>query len=170
MRKMHAAGAVLLVGALVSCAPRQAPPAPTPPAPTAQPRHEPPRQPPPPAPAAWEDAPLTPGDWRYSSGDNGSAASYGTLFALRCDPGGRVTFLLSGAEGEAIIVRTSDGDRSLAAQPHREGLVAALPASDGLLDRIVFSRGRFAVEADGAQRLILPSWAEPARVIEDCRG
>jgi hypothetical protein len=45
-----------------------------------------------------------------------------------------------------------------------------LPASDPFLDQIVFSRGRFAVEAQGQARLILPTWPEPARVVEECRG
>jgi len=34
----------------------------------------------------------------------------------------------------------------------------------------LFSRGRFMVHVDGLPDLILPSWPEPAHVIEDCRG
>jgi hypothetical protein len=34
----------------------------------------------------------------------------------------------------------------------------------------VFSRGRFAVETDGLPTLVLQTWPEPARVVEDCRG
>jgi hypothetical protein len=44
-----------------------------------------------------------------------------------------------------------------------------LAATDPLLDAIAFSRGRFAVEAPGLPTLILPTWPEPARVVEECR-
>jgi hypothetical protein len=47
---------------------------------------------------------------------------------------------------------------------------AALAANDPLLDAMVFSRGRFSIEVTGLPRLIIPTWPEPARVIEDCRS
>ena len=47
--------------------------------------------------------------------------------------------------------------------------VATLSARDPLLDAIGFSRGRFAVEVAGLPDLILPTWAETERVVEDCR-
>jgi hypothetical protein len=169
MRKSRAAAAALALAMLASCAPRAVPPAPTPPAPEPQQQPETPA-PPPPAPAVWEDAALTPGDWTYRSEGSGSAATYGTLFTIRCEANRQVTLALSGSNGSALTVRTTYGDRSLAAQPRQGALVATLPASDALLDQMVFSRGRFAVEAPGMQRLILPAWAEPGRVVEDCRS
>jgi hypothetical protein len=66
-------------------------------------------------------------------------------------------------------VRTTNGERALAASITPEGLAATLAASDPLLDAIAFSRGRIAIEAPGTPLLIVPSWPEPARVIEDCR-
>jgi hypothetical protein len=72
-----------------------------------------------------------------------------------------------------MTVRTSAGTRSLPlslqAEP-RAYVWSALPATDRLLDQIAFSRGRFTVEVPGTQMLVIPAWAEPARVVEDCRG
>jgi hypothetical protein len=42
--------------------------------------------------------------------------------------------------------------------------------NDPILDAMAFSRGRILVEAEGQQPVILPSWAEIARIVEDCRG
>ena len=160
------------LAALAACAPRIVPPAPPPPSP--EPQARPPAPLPPPPPVQWEDSPLSPGDWSYRGEGASSAAVFGTgtsaLFTLRCEPGRRVILVLAGAGRSPLIVRTSYGDRSLAAEPRSGELVATLPASDGLLDQIAFSRGRFAVEAEGAGRLVLPAWPETARVIEDCRG
>jgi hypothetical protein len=49
-------------------------------------------------------------------------------------------------------------------------LSADVAASDQLLDAIVFSRGRFGVSVSNQPPLVLPSWAEPQKVIEDCRA
>jgi hypothetical protein len=43
-------------------------------------------------------------------------------------------------------------------------------SNDPILDAMAFSRGRILVEAEGQQPIILPSWAEIARIVEDCRG
>ncbi|OYW83858.1 MAG: hypothetical protein B7Z20_11930, partial [Sphingobium sp. 32-64-5] len=48
--------------------------------------------------------------------------------------------------------------------------VAIRASNDSALDKIAFSRGRFAIEAPGAPPLAVPGWAEVSRVIEDCRG
>jgi len=40
---------------------------------------------------------------------------------------------------------------------------------DPLLDAIAFSRGRIAVGLPGTPAIVLPGWAKPARVAEDCR-
>ena len=100
-------------------------------------------------------------------------ASFGTggqaAFLLRCEPGGRVTLAFAGVGRPPMTIRTSNGARSIAAEQRPGALIGSLAASDGLLDQVAFSRGRFAVEADGAGRLIMPAWPETARVIEDCR-
>ena len=160
------------VAVLSSCAPRPAPPAPQPPAP--QPQARPPAPLPPPPPVQWEDSPLSVGDWTYRNEGNSSAATFGSgngvAFTIRCEPGRRVTLALAGAGRSPLTVRTTYGGRSIAAEPRPGALVATIAASDALLDQIAFSRGRFAVEAEGAGRLILPAWPETARVAEDCRG
>lgn len=154
-------GAALAVSACVPS--REAPPPAAPPPPT---RPAPVPAPPPPPPADWRDAPLTPGTWTLEQG--GTAASYGAHFQLRCDAAARrVALVRSGAAAGTMVIRTTYGARSLTMAA---GGQAALPANDPLLDQIAFSRGRFTVEIAGMPTLTLPSWAEPARVIEECRG
>jgi hypothetical protein len=124
--------------------------------------------------------PLTPGSWVYARDATGSQASFGpptgeASFVLRCD-GQRRQVSLSrqgAATGGALVLRTSYGARSLPAAVRTEPLAstgASLAASDPLLDQIAFSRGRFTVEAQSLPTLVIPSWAEPSRVVEDCRS
>jgi hypothetical protein len=165
MKTMRAIGMLGLVVAVASCATKRAPEPVPPPVRTTQ------LPPPPPAPAppqpavGWEDMALTPGDWTYRAED--LTAEYGGgAFTLRCDSAARRVTLARGGAAGGLTLRTSYGDRALPGGPGG----AVLPASDPLLDQIVFSRGRFAVEAEGQARLVLPTWAEPARVVEECRG
>lgn len=149
-----------LLLALSACT--TAPPPATAPAPQPSP---PPVSKPPSPPVAWQDAPLAPGQWRYVADGAGSSARFGEgLAQLRCDRVAR-TLSLSGAPGvgqaSPLKVTTSFGTRSVA---------GPLPATDGLFDQIVFSRGRFLIEAPGAAPLVLPAWPELARVVEDCRS
>ena len=44
-----------------------------------------------------------------------------------------------------------------------------LNAKDAFLDEMLFSRGRIAVASPGLPGLAIPTWAEPARAVEDCR-
>jgi hypothetical protein len=160
-------GAAAAALALAGCATRPTAPAapapvPPPPPPAA------PAPPPPPPPQDWRDLALTPGDWTYRPGTDGSAAEFGegmAAFALRCRPATRqVVMERSGAPaGARLVVRTSFGERAIAAG-------APLAAADPFLDQIAFSRGRITVAAEGLPMLVIPSWPEPARTIEDCRG
>lgn len=164
---MRSLAAALLIAAIASCAPRREPPAPPPPPPP--PPVQPQRPPPPPPPLAWQDSPLTPGDWTYQ--EAGPAAVYGTgaaSFVVRCESG-RVSLARPGASGSVLTIRTTETARSLAATVEGGALVARVGAADPLLDAMAFSRGRIAVEAPGAPLLIVPSWPEPARVVEECR-
>lgn len=70
-----------------------------------------------------------------------------------------------------MIVRTSFGMRSLPFAPEQGPQLgtATLTARDPFLDNMIFSRGRISVEVAGTPMLVLPSWAEPTRVVEDCR-
>jgi len=164
-RVLTAAAAAALI-LLPACAPRRPEPAPPPPPEPAAP----PPQPAPP-PLAWQDAPASPGDWRL--GEEGGAvfgAGAAPALIVRCEANRQLALVRAGATGTSLIVRTSYGERRLPASAGQGGLAARLPAGDPLLDEIAFSRGRFAIEADGAPLLIVPAWPEPARVVEDCRG
>jgi hypothetical protein len=168
--------AVLIAGA---CVPKREPPAPQPsPQPPVQTAPRPQPQPVPPPPRAdWRDMPLTPGNWLYSASGQTSQAAFGpaggqAAFLVRCDRVRRQVSL--GRQGAAaagtMTVRSSSDARNLPAAVQVDYAWAALPADDRLLDGLVFSRGRFAIEAPGTAMLVIPSWPEPARVIEDCRG
>jgi hypothetical protein len=122
---------------------------------------------------AWIDAPLSPGDWRYEAGP-AARAWFGPpgqpSFSVRCE-GRQIVLSRAGAgSGSTMLVRASNGARSLTARAAGGATEAILPASDPFLDTMLFSRGRFAVEAPGLPRLIVPAWPEPARVVEDCRS
>ena len=108
--------------------------------------------------------PLTPGQWSYFSTATGSMASYGSVLSLRCDRATRtITISRIGAEPAILTIATSSLTRTLPAS-------GRLLANDPLLDAIAFSRGRFGVSVSGQPALVVPAWAEPARVIEDCRA
>lgn len=167
-------GAIL--AALASaCAPQAViPPAPVRQAPPPAPR-------PAPAPLAagpgdWRDLPQTPGTWRYAAGvaqfgPIGVDAGAGPLFAMQCSQG-QVRLTIAGSATQAVpaTITTSSQQRALSAAPAGPAaLTIALPARDGLLDAMAFSRGRFTVEVNGLPTLVLPAWAEVGRVVEDCR-
>ncbi|HEY0027336.1 MAG TPA: hypothetical protein VGC35_05660 [Allosphingosinicella sp.] len=150
----------LMVGA-ASCAPKAAPVAERPPVYAPPPRQTPPPSPPPVV--GWEDKALTPGEWTYR--EEGPSASY-AAFTMRCERAGRRVVLTRQGAAGALVIRTSFGARTLPAGANGE----VLSASDPLLDQIVFSRGRVSVEAEGLPALTIPTWPEPARVIDECRG
>jgi hypothetical protein len=160
------------VGAPERSAPVRTPvsrPSPVQPAPAPQP----------PAPVEWQDRDTTPGDWRYQVDGAGSVALFGadaqsSLFVIRCDKvTRRISLLRPGVAGATMTVRTSYGAVAWPASASA-GTVAATQAiraaNDTALDQIAYSRGRFAIEVQGVPMLILPAWAEVARVVEDCRA
>ena len=136
-----------------------------------------------PAPALtgdWNDWPFTPGDWTYSRDSLGSVGQFGAsgrtaMLSLRCDIQTRRVTLSREAPAPAqhMAIRTSSMTKQLPAQ-----LTGGTPAyvsaevmsNDPILDAMVFSRGRILVDAEGQQPVTLPSWAEIARIVEDCRG
>jgi hypothetical protein len=168
--------ALMFLALLTSCvgpAERTPPPAP-PPAPAQTPT-------PPPAPlnTEWQHRPATPGDWTYRTDGSGSSAHFasasgGPLLSLRCDRAShRVSLARAGTGSGAMTIRTSYGAVSWPASVgagNTPETVATRAANDAVLDQIAYSRGRFGVEIAGTAPLILPAWAEVARVIEDCRG
>jgi hypothetical protein len=175
MRTSRLALAAGLAAALGSCASPRAEPEPAPAPVRPAPRPAPPA-PPPPQQLPWQDAPLSAGDWTYDPANRG--AHFGLpgqpSFVVRCEAGGQVALERRGAApatAGTLTFRTSTTARTLQARSGPEGLSALLPAGDPLLDAIVFSRGRFAVEAGMMMPpLVVPAWPEPARVLEDCRS
>lgn len=162
--------------AIAGCVPQPEPQAP--PARPAPAQTIPPPPPAPPAPADWRDIALTPGDWSYGPDRRGGTAAYfggaetEPLFVIRCEPSRQVTLSIEGAVRGTMTVRTSYGARTLPLTIEAQPIAyshATLPATDPLLDGIAFSRGRFTIEAPGQTMIVLPAWAEPARVVEDCR-
>ena len=137
-----------------------------------------------PAPVAleWQYRPAQPGDWTYRTDAAGSAALFGTVagtpqLSVRCDRAARrVSLIRAGAgadSGTAMTVRTSYGATSLPITPASAvapQTLAIRAAADTLLDQIAYSRGKIAIEVAGLPPLIVPAWAEIARVTEDCRG
>jgi hypothetical protein len=138
----------------------------------------PPEQPPPPQPMSWQDMPLSEGDWSYRAEPSGSSASFGTpgapSFVLRCERAARRVSLWRRElpSGNTMTVRTTFTARpfplSVQSEPERFSY-ASLAATDPFLDGVAFSRGRFAIAVPGLPLLVVPTWPEAARVIEDCR-
>jgi len=169
---------VLAALALAACVPSSDAPASVPPPPTVRPAPAPP-PPPPQAPVSdnWMDNPATPGDWRYAAQGTRSEASFWSaagapLARLRCLADSRSIVLSlpeSGAPRPLVTIRTETATRTIAAQPGGRETLVPLAPGDPLLDAMALSKGRFAIEAEGLPTLLLPSWAEVTRVIEDCR-
>jgi hypothetical protein len=164
--------------ALAACVPATPPPASAPaPTPAAAVR-------PAPAPVAqapvsnsWIDMASTPGDWRYGARATGSEASFWSpagapMARLRCMADSRTVVLSlpeSAARRPLVTIRTETATRTFEAALADREMIVALAPGDPLLDAMALSKGRFAVESEGLPMLLLPSWAEVTRVIEDCR-
>lgn len=127
---------------------------------------------------AWADRPLTPGNWSYRAEQGASIARFGPpaqpQLTLRCDLASRRVILTRYGAGQgAMVIRTSYGAVSWPATAQggaQPALVAARAASDAVLDQMAYSRGKIAVDAPGLAPLVVPAWAEIARVVEDCRA
>ncbi|WP_447765774.1 hypothetical protein [Sphingopyxis panaciterrae] len=157
--------AVPLMLAAASCTAIPTPEA-APPAPVPAPIPEPTPAPAPPTGGSWESRAVNAGAWRYDAGSRTAAfvptGSASPLLTMACS-GGAIR-LTSGLAGD-VSLRTSAGTDRI----RFEGGSANLPNRDPRLDRIAFSRGRFALEAPGGTGLTLPVQSEIGRVIEDCR-
>lgn len=158
---------VLLLAAGCTVVPKSAPPSPPI---SARPSAPIPVTVSPPAPvlvAGWEDRPIIEGDWSYDpaarlarfTNDRGEE-----VMSLACIAAPRAVRMLVRYDGAANQVLTTAGANAI---DHRLA-GASVPVDDILLDRIAFSRGRFAVRGTILQ--VLPVQAEIGRLIEDCRG
>ncbi len=170
---------VIALGLLGSCVAPQATPQPAPapapatvaPAPTPRPvsdRYA----------GDWSTADLSPGEWaRQTAGRTGeSRAIFGDgALSIACSAG-QIRLSRQGIiPADAAIqfrMRSSFGERALPARYDMtsRSLYLTLPASDALWDQIIYSRGRFLVEASFQLPLLVPTRPEVARVIEDCRS
>ena len=118
------------------------------------------------------------GNWSYALIAGGSEATFADSSArpqltIRCTRLSRFVTISRPASAAApsLGVWTTTLTRSLPAKfaPATARLSADLAAFDPLLDAIAFSRGRFAIGVAGQAPLVVPAWADIARVIEDCR-
>jgi hypothetical protein len=130
----------------------------------------------------WTDWPITPGDWRYRADATGSVAAFGLAgaepqFSIRCETAQRqITLTRAGrfpaGETGRMTVRATSGLQTYSVANSTDGaplVVAKLPASEPQLDAVIYSRGRFLVSVKGGTDIVIPNWAEFARVVEDCR-
>jgi hypothetical protein len=128
----------------------------------------------------WMDEAETPGTWGYENRGNFTLAIFntptrGVAFAIQCwQPSREISLIMAGQSvaSPTMQVRTEATSRAIAARlsiGEMSNVTAALRGDDPLLDAMALSKGRFAVETEGLPPLILPSWAEVTRVIEDCR-
>jgi hypothetical protein len=170
---------IAMFAVVAGCVNKPAPP----PAPAAARIAPLPRAPaPPPDVQAWIDRPLTAGAWSYARMNNGSRATYGggasvPVFSLSCDIGaGAVIAARSGRFEDgvtgAMVLTATTGSKTYPAVNAVAGaaqVTSRIAPVDPHLDAIGFSRGRIMVSVKGAAELILPTWPEITRVIEDCR-
>jgi hypothetical protein len=75
------------------------------------------------------------------------------------------------AASPSLWVWTSSQRRSLPATYDASAarVSADLQAMDPLLDAMASSRGRIGFSTSGVAALVVPPWADVARVVEDCR-
>ncbi len=173
-----------LTMALTACAPTTNAPRPAAPYPNQTVKTVPVPSAPPPVPARiddrWIDLPATPGEWRHQTAPGFSMAIFTgpgqpDAFGLSCNSQTRGVIIQRATTARvpaAMTIRTETVTRTLDSAPtvaRNTLLTASVAPADPLLDAMALSKGRFAVEVEGLPPLILPSWAEVSRVIEDCR-
>jgi hypothetical protein len=118
------------------------------------------------------------GSWSYAPASDGSEAVFTNASGspqlwLHCTRATRRVVISRPATAAAPLVNvwTSSQTRSVASSfnPATGRVTIELAAFDSLLDAMVSSRGRIAFTVGTQPPLVVPPWAEPARVIEDCR-
>ncbi len=132
--------------------------------------------------ANWEDLSPSPGDWTYRADGRGAVAMFGVsgadaTFLIRCDKArARIYLSRPGAfpagETGRMTIRATTGLQTYAVANTGGSpayVSAELATGDPHLDAMAFSRGKFLVTVKGAEDLVIPSWPELARVVEDCR-
>ncbi len=119
------------------------------------------------------------GSWSYAATSDGSEATFVNVGGapqlwVSCTRSTRQVSIAKAATAAApfIAVWTSSQSRSIPASfnPTTGRLTIQLGASDSLLDALSNSRARLGFTVGSEPPLVVPAWAEPARVIEDCRA
>ena len=123
-------------------------------------------------------APPITGNWTYAPTTDGSEAVFANSASnsqlwVHCMRATRRVTIARPASAAApfINVWTSSLSRSVASSydPATGRLTIDLANFDPLLDAIASSRGRVAFTVGTQPALVVPPWAQVARVIEDCR-
>jgi len=118
------------------------------------------------------------GNWSYEGTNEGSEATFSNStgqpqLTIRCTRSTRRVAILKAASSASpsLWIWTSFQQMSLPASydPSASRVSADLGAYDPFLDAIASSRGRIGVSSSGLEALVVPPWADVARVIEDCR-
>jgi hypothetical protein len=118
------------------------------------------------------------GNWSYKPIPNGSEATFADTAGnpqlwVNCTRTTRRVTVAKPAGGAApfLNVWTSSLTRNVPASfsPATMRLTIDLGAYDPLFDAIASSRGRVGFAVGAQPALIVPPWAEAARVVEDCR-
>lgn len=119
------------------------------------------------------------GSWSYAATSDGSEATFVNVGGapqlwVSCTRSTRQVSIAKAATAAApfIAVWTSSQSRSIPASfnPTTGRLTIELGTSDSLLDALSNSRARLGFTVGSEPPLVVPAWAEPARVIEDCRA
>jgi hypothetical protein len=119
------------------------------------------------------------GNWSYAATVDGSEAIFANASSIpqlwvRCTRATRRVSIAKAASAAAPVVDvwTSSLTRSAAASfnPTTARLTVDLDANDPLLDAVASSRGRIGFTVAPQPPLVVPTWAEVAHVIEDCRA
>ncbi len=118
------------------------------------------------------------GNWAYAPTPDGSEASFADSASnpqlwVHCLRATRHVTIAKRASVAAPFLNlwSSSASRSIpsAFNPATGRLTIELGAYDPLLDAMAGSRGRIGFSIAGQPPLVVPPWAEVARVIEDCR-
>jgi hypothetical protein len=119
------------------------------------------------------------GTWTYAATSDGSEATFSNSsnfpqLWVHCTRATRRVSIskLATAAAPQVGVWTSALTRTVAASFNAATgrLTIDFDANDPLLDGLSNSRGRIGFTVRTEPPLVVPAWAEPARVVEDCRG